>query len=447
MIFTSFASKDNTISNVNIRNSSKTGSNCGASEILEMYVLTSSASGRGLSRILINFDISELSSSISRGEIPSSSVKFQLTLKSADHYETTPYSFDIEAYPVSRSWDEGRGISMYDEGLKDLGVSNWRNATSVASWASPGSDFISSISSSQHFETGFEDLSIDVSNIVYAWLTGGVQNNGILLKYSDAYETGSADFYVKKFYSRQSHVPSRKPKLDALWYQVNQDDRENVKYNLSGNLYYYRQIDGHFKNLDSEVFVHILNSSSTVVQTLTASRESEGVYKVSGVVVSPTSSTIYFRDVWFSGSTQYFTGSFLPVYATGSYSIDNLDIDLHLPNLKPSYDKNQKILLRVVAKQTDYRPAIRLSGTVGNGEIFLSSSYFSILNADTEDVLVDFSTGSVEYSKLSYDKDGNYFSVWTNSFPEQNIYKIKILVNYNGQKLIFDKNWKFKINE
>lgn len=447
MFFTLYPNKDNTITNVNIRNVGKTGSNSGASEISELYVLTSSVSGRGISRILMEFDLSELSSSISSAEIPSSSVRYVLSFKSADHYETVPSSFDIEVYPVSKSWDEGRGISMYDEGLKDSGFSNWNSARSVVSWDNPGSDYITSISASQRFDSGFEDLSVDISNIVYAWLTGGVPNNGLLIKFADSYETGSSDLYVKKFYSRHTHVPRRKPRIDAFWYKVNQDDRENIKYDTSGNLYYYRQINGSFQDLSGEVFVDILNSSSTVVQTLTASKEDTGIYKVSNVLVSETSSTIFFRDVWFSSSSQYFTGSFRPLYSTGSTSVDSLDIDIHLPNLHSEYSQNQKVTIRVVAKEKDYKPAIRLSGAVGNGEIFLSSSYFRIENANTEEVIVDFSTGSLEYSKLSYDKDGNYFTIWTNSFPAQNIYKVKILTNYNGQKIVFDKNWKFKINE
>lgn len=443
MFFTIFPNKNNTITDVSIKGRSKKGSNSGASEICEIFSL----SGSGKSRILMRFDISQFENLVSLGDAPSSSVEFKLFLKSSDHYETTPTSFDLEVIALSRSWDEGIGVSMYDEGRLDNGFSNWNSASSTTAWTTPGADIISSLSKSQHFDSGFEDLNIDISNIVYAWLTGGVTNNGVLIKFSSQIENSSQDYYIKKFYSKNSKVAERRPKINAFWTKVDQDDRENVKYGISASLYYYRQINGHFQDPASQLFVNILNSSSTVVQSLTASRESLGIWKVSNVQVQPTSSTEYFRDVWFSGANQYFTGSFRPTYESGSISVDNLDIDLHMPNLRPNYLTDQKVVLRLVAKEKDYKPAIRLTASVGNGEIFLSSSFFSIENAETNETIIPFSTGSNQYGRLSYDKDGNYFTIWTKSLAPENIYKVKFLVEYNGQKLIFDKNWKFKINE
>ncbi len=447
MIFSYFPTKDNTITNATVNGTAKTGSNQGKSEVLDLFVLpaASSSTTYGKSRILMQFNIDELSSSIVAGRIPSSSVQYKLVLKNATHTETVPESFDINIYPLSRSWDEGSGLSNFDEQLKNSGVSNWVNATSIQAWAVTGSDFISDLSASQHFDSGEEDLDVDISNIVYSWLTGGISNNGLLIKMPDVYENGNNELFIKKFFSRHSHVPERFPTLQCRWENIYQDDRKNMNYAQSGNLFYYRSIGGTYTDVTGPLFVNIVNSSSTVVQTLTASRNELGVYHVSGVLVNFTSSTSIFRDVWFSGASQYFTGTFTPQYATGSNSFSISDLVLNLSNLKDKYLQDESVFIRVFARSKDYRPAIRKSGSTEPSPFYLKDSYFEVSNAETEEVLIPFSTGSNKFSKLSYDKDGNYFKFNIQSLPRFGVYKIKILVNYNSEKLVFDKDWTVKV--
>lgn len=446
MYYSIYPNKDNTITDVEIDASAKTGSNSGYSEILELYSLTSSVSNRGKSRILLQFDLNALSASVASGEIPSSSVQYRLRLKNANHYETLPSSFVVQVSQLSRSWNEGRGLAMYDEELKDAGYSNWTHATSLIQWTTEGGDFDVTRAVTQSFDYGDEDLDIDVSDIVGSWLTGGISNNGFMIKFLDAHETGSSDLYVKKFFSRHAHMPERRPRLEALWEDTIQDDRNNFYYKITGSLYYYRMINGQPQNY-GDLFVDILNSSSTVVQTVTASLSEAGIYHASGVFVQHTSSTQIFRDVWFNASEQLFTGTFSPTFATGSIFYNYNELDVLIPNIRSEYGLGQKVILNVFGKEKNYAPALRKSGSVEPSPIVFKDAYYSIMNADTEEVLVNFSTGSTKYSKLSYDKNGNYFTLWTDGFAEESLYKIRILVNYNNQKFIFDKNWKFKIKK
>lgn len=445
MYYSLYPQKDTTITDASIRGVSKTGSNSGQSEILEVYVLTSSLGNRGKARVLLQFDIDNISGSTVDGDIPTSSVEYRLRMKNSAHYQKNPSSFTLEVVPLSRSWDEGVGLSMHDEELKDSGYANWVNATTLVSWDSAGGDIVPDYSITQSFDTGFEDLDIDISPIVYAWLTGGVPNNGLMLKFIDGHETGSADLYVKKFYSRQALVAERRPRLEARWEENIFDDRGNINYARSGSLYYYRYINGVAQNVSEPVYVDIIDSSSVAVQTLTASRESDGRYLASGALVTFTSSTQIYRDVWYSGSVQYFTGTFTPKFATGSAYFNFNEIDVLLPNLQPEYDMDQKIVIRVFGKEENYAPAIRQTASLDPSPLILGDSYYQIENNDTEEVIVPFSTGSNRFSKLSYDKNGNYFKLWTKSFAPENIYRVKILVFFNGQKYIFDKNWTFKI--
>lgn len=446
-MFTSiFPSKDNTITDVEIDGISKTGSNSGASEICELFYLTSSASNRGKSRILMYFDLTSLSSSISSGQIPSSSVEYFLFLKNATHSETVPYSFDVEVCPLSQTWTEGRGLSMYDDRLRDSGPSNWVKATSLISWGASGSSYFSSsnLTASQYFETGHEDLNVNITNIIGNWLTGPIANNGLVIKFTNPYETASEDFFVKKFYSRNVHATERSPKIIAKWEKIIQDDRSNIFYNVSGTIYYYRFLNGVADNLNGPIYVNIYNSSSTVVQTLTASRIQNGVYQASGVAISFTSSTNIFKDVWFSGNVQYFTGNLIPQFATGSSNFDYDNFTLDIPNLT-TFQHGEKVFLRVFVREKDYRPALSSYAGQNPVAIYMKDAYYQIQNAETEEVVIDYSTGSLKYSKLSYDKLGNYFELWTESLKPEYLYKIKILVNDKGQLKVFDKNFIFKV--
>ena len=446
MFFSIFPTKDNTITNSTIKNLSKTGSNMGSSEILEIYHLTSSVSSRGESRILMHFDLNFISSSISDSSINSGSVEYRLFLKNAEHSEKVPYGFSLEVAPLSQSFSEGRGLSMYDEGLKDAGYSNWIQATALSNWSISGASYFSqsNLTASQYFETGHEDLNINITNIVNEWISGNIENNGLIIKLENVYEQSSTDFYVKKFFSRNAHATERTPKLNVLWDSVLQDDRSNMFYDTTGSLFYYRYINGAPNNVLEPLYVNIYNSSSAVVQTLTASKYSNGVYQISGVLISPTSSTQVYRDVWFNSGQQFFTGNFELSYATGSAFFDYDNVTLTIPNLK-LYRNGEQTIIRTFIRRKDYKPALQHYAGKNPVPYLMKNAYYQIQNAETEEIIVDFSTGSNQYSKLSYDEQGNYFELWTDAFKSDQIYKIKVLIESQGQKYVFDKNFTFKI--
>lgn len=450
MFWSLYPTKDNVITDVVINGTSKTGSNQGQNETLELFVLpvASSSADFGKSRILLYFDLSTLSASVASGDIPSGSLEFKLRMKNAQHAETVPSSFDVVVYPLSKSWDEGRGLAAFDEGMNDSGFSNWDDATSLIAWDLTGSDFITNFSGTQHFDFGNEDLEVDVTSIVGEWITGSLTDKqfGFLLKYIDAHETGSLELFNKKFFSRHAHRPDRLPRLEVLWSDFIQDDRENIHYDTTGSLYYYRLINGFPQNAGSTVFVDILDSGSNAVQTITASLAETGIYHASGVFVTSSLSTDIYRDVWFTDNEQLFTGTFEPSFSSGSSFFDFENIVITLPNLRNKYERDQEIFIRVNARPTNYKPAVVKSGSMDIENLFLKEALYEIVNDETNEVIVPFSTGNVSFSKLSYDKDGNYFKARINNLAPSGLYRVKIRTQYNNQTFVFDKGWTFKVS-
>ena len=93
------------------------------------------------SRILIQFDLTSISSSLLTGDINNGS-KFFLKLKASSTIEV-PLDYKVYAYPISKSWD--MGIGRYDtEGLGSFGASWYYNTTqnTASLWYFPTSSTV-----------------------------------------------------------------------------------------------------------------------------------------------------------------------------------------------------------------------------------------------------------------------------------------------------------------
>jgi len=131
------ASADNTITNAYKLNLSTrgTGSNMGASDILEVFSIygQQTTSSAELSRVLIQFPVDSVTSDRTAGLIPASgSVNFYLRMFNARHSEQLPKNFTVNVLAVSSSWQEGYGLDMegYTDETKDgIDGSNWINGT------------------------------------------------------------------------------------------------------------------------------------------------------------------------------------------------------------------------------------------------------------------------------------------------------------------------------
>jgi hypothetical protein len=128
MIKRFFATKDNTIINAFEENLTTrgTGSNMGASDILEVFSIYGQSDSTSLekARILIEFDPDFT-------QVPSSGVSWYLKMFNAPHSQTVPRNFTLAVQAISSSWEEGYGIDMdyYEDKTRDGVGSNWINRT------------------------------------------------------------------------------------------------------------------------------------------------------------------------------------------------------------------------------------------------------------------------------------------------------------------------------
>jgi len=129
MIYRIYGQKDTTLYEQNLRKDQ----NVGKDEILEVtkfYDEDTNEIWIGNSRILSQFDLTEVSESVASGDI-GNNIKYQLNLTSVQESEVqTEYSLDV--FPVSQSWAEGSG-KYINTPITTTGCS-WTKFDGVNTW-------------------------------------------------------------------------------------------------------------------------------------------------------------------------------------------------------------------------------------------------------------------------------------------------------------------------
>ena len=190
--------------------------NTGFDEILE---IGKSRGASGSIRGLVQFDVDGiLSASGGSGVVPfSSSFYINLRIANATNFQRNQ---TIEFYQVSESWDEGTGFFEQDlENPEDGATWQIRNDADATWSLAIGSSSLGgttrSLVTTHAFDWKPDDVRIDITGTVRAWLTGSF-NGGLLLKIPTADEEGTKIKSNIRFFSRNTHT-IYPPTLEAIW--------------------------------------------------------------------------------------------------------------------------------------------------------------------------------------------------------------------------------------
>jgi len=223
--------------------------NTGLDEILEIGKrLGTDGETLQKSRALVKFDKTEITDTLSKYSINVNSCKFVLQLYTS-YAKNLPAQYTLESKIVAQPWTNGTGFlnsnPVISNGITwatpfaswsldsqtgalwisssqqiDLGTSGIRVSGSGAggSWLySTGS---TSFSSSYEYSYQTTDLTLDVSDLVLKLISGSnsqsIDNNGFILKFSDADEADPNVTGYINFFSRETHT-IYVPKLTMYW--------------------------------------------------------------------------------------------------------------------------------------------------------------------------------------------------------------------------------------
>jgi len=468
------ANKDTTITNAYMEGLKYRGvdSNMGEADSLEMFSIYAQVGSSSLekSRILVQFPADEISLNRFSGVLPNSgSVQFYLRLFNVKHPFSVPRKFYATINPLSQSWEEGYGLDM--EGYTDKGFvsgtggygSTWLYAGSGSKWIQEGSDFItgSGYDLKYYFETGLEDIELDITDIVESWMTGTLPNNGLLVKLSSSFEDGSAltSFYTKKFSARGSEFYFSRPCIEARWNPTVVDDRNNFYASSSllnaadntMNLYFYNKAGGSFKNIVNNPIPAIkFYTDAAFTNEITAAYSSvsnplPGIYRAQ-VAIDTTASVVY--DKWvnpLTSSIKYFSASF-DIYQRENDTVSSqTEYIYNITNLKALYSQNEKARMNIFVRERGWQPTIYTVAYNNVENTSIPNLYYKIFRLNDNYTIVDYSTGSLAYSKTSYDSNGNYFEIDMNIFEKDYGYGIK-LATWDGSTLKeFKDTFKFRV--
>ena len=470
-----FANKDNTITNAFTENMINRGidGNMGSADSLEVFSIFGQTTTSSLenTRILIEFPINEISSSRASGSLPNSgSVSFFLRMYNVEHPFSVPRDFTLSINPVSKSWEEGYGLDM--EGYTDKGFtealggygSTWIHAASGSTWETQGGDFItgSGYNYEYKFTTGLEDIDLDITGLVEKWISSEIQNNGLIIRLSSSLEDGSRkeSFYTKKFSARGSEYYMRRPCLEARWDPSVTDDRNNfyASSNLLSaddnkmNIYFYNKYKGKLKNIysDPTLEVKFYNDSDYLNEInptyLSVTNPESGVYKAT-VILDSTASVIY--DKWINSSVTtsvYYSSSFDLLQRVGSETGDLNEYIVHITNMKSSYGQYEKARFNIFVRERDWQPTIYTVAYNNIENTSIPNLYYKIFRINDNYTVIDYSTGSLAYTKTSYDTNGNYFDLDMNILEKDYGYGIKLALWDGTQLLEFKNTFKFRID-
>ncbi len=189
-------------------------SNTGLDPILEISkYISGSLSGSGsfnIVRSLIEFDVS----SLTMGSVGSAHLILRV-----DQIEEIPLQYTLYAYPISGSWEMGTGRVSYDN--QSYGVTwKYRDGNSQTVWGSGtitgsvystfedgyGGIWYTTPVSTQSFYYQTGDTEMNILNIVQNWISGTIENNGIILKHSNTADLDQTEYGKIQFFSRDTHT-------------------------------------------------------------------------------------------------------------------------------------------------------------------------------------------------------------------------------------------------
>lgn len=239
-----------------------------------------------VSRILLHFNIEDLMKSVKEDGVDTKDLKHILkmtncgsinlpsineTIMSGCQDKKRASSFDIIAFKLPFEWDEGRGFDYYGDYISEkqrvisLDGSNWFQARNGMEWDEYGVYFNKTLNTEyqnnytkgkesviigvQHFDSGTENLEIDITSFVNDILLGKDENHGIGLAFLPSFERDSSENKFISFFTNHTNTFFL-PYLETINNNSILDNRANFHLGCKNRLYFFASDNGKMINLD-----------------------------------------------------------------------------------------------------------------------------------------------------------------------------------------------------
>jgi hypothetical protein len=167
-----------------------------------------------------------------------------------------------------------------------------------------------------------------------------------------------------------------------------------------------------------------------------------------------------FYDVWWSGSAENFgtnvdaatstvfkTGSIKPETTAPLSEYDLPSYVTNISNLKKKYGETELARFRLFTRLRNWNPTIYTvaSNKVENYQI--EDAYYKIYRVIDNYDVIEYGTGSLNHTRLSYDVTGSYFDLDMNMLEPGYSYGVKFVYNTNGSYQEQPETFKFRVDK
>jgi hypothetical protein len=173
------------------------------------------------SRALVQFDLSRFTQNYTTTILTqTASYYLRLTVVEADEI---PLNYSLYAHPISGSWNMGTG--RYTTMPTSSDGASWKyrlsSENTASAWATSsftagstgsyltnpgGGNWYNAYVHSQSFNYETADILMDVTSTVRAWISGTLDNQGFIIKRSNADEQSTDTLGSLKFFSKDTHT-------------------------------------------------------------------------------------------------------------------------------------------------------------------------------------------------------------------------------------------------
>ena len=207
--------------------------NTGLDEILEVSKVYY-GNIKDVSRSLLKFNLNEFSASLSNGSVNLEEAK--LILRETESEEIA-LNFDINIHPIAKNWEMGNGTRFdkittsgvtwdHREGDTSLkwveasdGIEPLFPVNTTGSFDGRGGIWHTTPISTQQFSYNTDDIVTDITPMVNEWISGSMDNHGIIVKHTDGVEENVNDYGILRFFSKETNT-IHQPKLRIGWSDV-----------------------------------------------------------------------------------------------------------------------------------------------------------------------------------------------------------------------------------
>ena len=236
------------------------------------------------------------------------------------------------------------------------------------------------------------------------------------------------------------------------WFSVSFPTNTTGSYsgtNTGGGLWYtassYESTQSFTPALTKDIELKV---SNTVKAWFTSSINNEGFIIKHSPSLEFTSQS-YFETKYFSNNTHTIYPPCLEIkwndYTfTSSLSVaSNTKIVATLDNNKNEYQQDSVQKFRINVRDQYPTRSFSTSSVYLNNKLLPTQSYYSIVDLDTKEIIIDYDT---VYTKISADSVGNYFNIYVNGLEPERYYKILIKSIFtNKETIVLDDNYYFKV--